>query len=346
MNNLKFIDLFAGIGGFRIALEEMGAECVFSSEWDKQAKITYETNFKDTPHGDITEIDESDIPNHDILAAGFPCQPFSISGKRLGFKDTRGTLFFDVARIIKYHNPKLVILENVRNFASHDNGNTLAVVKKTLEDFGYNVFYKVLNASDYGLPQNRKRIFIICFRNDLKINDFEFPGPTDIKISLNDVLIKDEKNTKYIIDRPDIYFDEKKIESTKMISKLNKPIRIGTINKGGQGERIYSVKGHAITLSAYGGGAGAKTGAYLIDNQVRKLTPRECARIQGFPDSFIIPVTDGQAWKQFGNSIPINILRSILNKIDQEKILNREPKEFIKPKEKYENINLFDFIND
>lgn len=346
MKDLKFIDLFAGIGGFRIALEELGAKCVFSSEWDKQAKLTYSTNFGDTPNGDITQINESEIPKHDILAAGFPCQPFSISGKRLGFEDTRGTLFFDVARIIKYHNPKLVILENVRNFATHDNGNTLQVVKKTLQDFGYSVFYKVMNASDYGLPQNRKRIFIICFREDLNVQEFTFPEPTDIQIHLKDILEKNESTEKYEINRPDIFFDKNKIDLIEKIEGLNQPIRVGTINKGGQGERIYSDKGHAITLSAYGGGAGSKTGAYLIDEKVRKLSPRECARVQGFPEEYIIPVSDGQAWKQFGNSIPINVLRYILKKIEDDHILDTRLNIRIKPKKKYENINLFDYINE
>lgn len=345
MKGLKFIDLFAGIGGFRIALEETGAECVFSSEWDKQACKTYSANFNDIPEGDITEIDEKDIPEHDILAAGFPCQPFSISGKRLGFNDTRGTLFFDVARIIKYHKPKLVILENVRNFENHDNGNTLKVVKKTLEEFGYSVFYKVLNASEYGLPQNRQRIFIICFRGDLNVDNYEFPQSSNELVALKDVLIKDESVKKYAIERPDMKFNQEKIKIMNNVEKENKPVRVGTINKGGQGERIYSDKGHAITLSAYGGGAGSKTGAYLIDGVVRKLAPRECARVQGFPDDFIIPVTDGQAWKQFGNSIPINVLRHILKGINEKKLLgNYEESKQRAVSEEFENIDLFDSV--
>lgn len=322
MNDLKFIDLFAGIGGFRIALEEQGAECVFSSEWDQHAQTTYSENFNEVPAGDITEIPETEIPEHDILAAGFPCQPFSISGKRLGFEDTRGTLFFDVARIVKQHMPKLVILENVGSFKTHDKGNTLMVVEETLDDLGYNLFYEILNASEFGLPQARKRIFMVAFRNDLNVNEFEFPKGNNNKIALKEMLETYEDTKEYIIDRPDIKFDKSKLDMLEDMDMLNKPFRVGTINKGGQGERIYADIGHAITLSATGGGAGSKTGAYLVDGTVRKLSPRECARIQGFPEKFKIPVSDGQAWKQFGNSIPINVLRAILNKINDNYLLN------------------------
>lgn len=338
---MHFIDLFAGIGGFRIALEELGANCVFSSEWDKHACITYSANFNDLPEGDITKINEKDIPNHDILAAGFPCQPFSVSGKRLGFEDTRGTLFFDVARIIKYHSPRLVILENVKNFETHDKGQTLKVVKSTLTNLGYSVFYKVINSSQYGLPQNRKRIFILGFRNDLGVKNYMFPEPTNEIVSLNEYLLDDNQTLDYIIDRPDIKIFQEKIDSLKNIDKINKPYRVGTINKGGQGERIYSDKGHAITLSAQGGGAGSKTGAYLINGKVRKLAPRECARIQGFPDDFKIPVSKGQAWKQFGNSIPINVLRVILKDINEKKYLYLE-KDMPSNNSLYKNIELFD----
>ena len=161
MNNLRFIDLFAGIGGFRLGLESLGIECVYTSEWNKRAQEVYKMNFNETPDGDITKVKESDIPPHDILCGGFPCQAFSVAGKRLGFNDTRGTLFFDVARIVKYHRPSVVFLENVKNFLGHDSGRTMQTVKATLEDLGYSVSFKVLRSSDYGVPQARERVFII-----------------------------------------------------------------------------------------------------------------------------------------------------------------------------------------
>jgi len=178
--NAKFIDLFAGIGGFRIALESFGLECVYSNEWDKQAQLTYNTNFGEIPDDDITKVDEKLIRKHSILCGGFPCQAFSISGKRLGFSDTRGTLFFDVARIVKHHKPEVLFLENVKNFEKHDNGKTLETVLNTLKELDYEVFYKVLNAGDYGLPTTRERIYIIGFRKDLGIKDFKFPSPLNI----------------------------------------------------------------------------------------------------------------------------------------------------------------------
>ncbi|MBQ3836892.1 MAG: DNA cytosine methyltransferase, partial [Treponema sp.] len=175
MKSLKFIDLFAGIGGFHIALSSLGGKAVFASEWDKEAAQVYENNFSLKPEGDITKISEKSIPDHDILCAGFPCQAFSISGKQLGFEDSRGTLFFDVARIAKEKQPKIMFLENVKNLARHDNGKTLAVIKNTLDEIGYDVFDKVLDASKFGVPQSRKRIYIVCFRKDLKVKDFSFP---------------------------------------------------------------------------------------------------------------------------------------------------------------------------
>ena len=170
LENYTFIDLFAGLGGFRIALESLGAKCVYSNEWDEHVKKVYTENFGDIPEGDITKVDERTIPNHDILCAGFPCQAFSISGKQKGFEDSRGTLFFDVARIVKEKKPKVVFMENVKNFATHDNGNTMDVVKKTMENLGYTFNQKILNAVDYGIPQKRERVYMVCFRNDLNLS--------------------------------------------------------------------------------------------------------------------------------------------------------------------------------
>jgi len=309
VKQLNFIDLFAGIGGFRIALEKTGAKCVFSSEWDKFAQITYKENFGEIPKGDITKINEEEIPKHDILCAGFPCQAFSISGKQRGFKDTRGTLFFDIAKIIKHHHPKIVFLENVKNLIKHYNGNTLKIILKTLEDLGYNVFYQVLVSSTFGVPQARERIYIVCFRKDLEITNFSFPKPTYKKIIVKDILEDDEKAIDCIINRTDLKFWERN-ETPSL-----RPIQIGQINNGGQGERIYSIKGHAITLSAYGGGVAGKTGAYLINEKIRRLTPRECARVQGYPEWFKIPVSKSQAYKQFGNSVSVPVIEAIFKQI-------------------------------
>lgn len=319
LSKYKFIDLFAGIGGFHYALSSYGAKCVFASEWDKYAAETYEINFNIKPHGDITLIDESLIPNHDILCGGFPCQAFSISGKQKGFEDIRGTLFFDIARIISYHKPKVIFLENVKNLAKHDNGNTFQTILKTLDEIGYNVFSKVLNSSNFGLPQNRERVYIVGFEKSINSNNFKFPENLNIPISLENILEENPIDAK-VIERNDIefykhFFVEEDVFGNKLLP--NKPIQIGKVNKGGQGERIYHPAGHAITLSAYGGGVGSKTGLYKINNEIRKLSTRECARVQGFPDSFIINSTKTQAYKQFGNSVSINVLQAITNQISK-----------------------------
>ncbi|MBU0627624.1 MAG: DNA cytosine methyltransferase [Nanoarchaeota archaeon] len=314
--NLKFIDLFAGIGGFRIALEKHGAKCVFTSEWDKEAQKTYSENFGEVPQGDITKINEKEIPNHDIICAGFPCQAFSISGKQQGFKDARGTLFFDIARIAKHHQPKVLFLENVKNLVKHYNGNTLKVILRILDEIGYDAYYGVLVASHYGVPQARERIYIVAFRKDLGVNYFYFPKPMYKKIYLKDILEEDSVTAEHIINRKDIRFWEKDQHPQL------KPIQIGQINNGGQGERIYSINGHAITLSAYGGGAAGKTGAYLVNGKIRRLSPRECARVQGFPEWFKIPVSRSQAYKQFGNSISVPVVEHIYLQI--LKVLNSD----------------------
>ncbi len=307
LENMTFIDLFAGIGGFRLALESLGANCVYSNEWDKHAQEVYYNNFGDMPKGDITKIDETTVPDHDILCAGFPCQAFSISGNQLGFNDSRGTLFFDVARIVKCKRPKVVFVENVKNFASHDNGRTLTVVKNTMEELGYTFYSEVLSAVDYGVPQKRERIYMVCFRNDLKIGKFAFPEPFELVKHVEDFLLNEEMiPEKLYVNRKDIYMSN--IVDNQY---SNKPIRLGIVNKGGQGERIYSTKGIAITLSAYGGGVFAKTGGYLVNGRYRKLAPRECARIMGYPDSYIIANNDNQAYKQFGNSVVIDVLQYI-----------------------------------
>lgn len=316
LSGLKFIDLFAGIGGFHYAMSSYGAECVYVSEWDKQAAFTYQTNHQCDVDGDITKVDEKDIPYHDVLCGGFPCQAFSISGKQKGFEDTRGTLFFDIARIVAYHHPKVLFMENVKNLLQHDHGRTFHVVLDTLHELGYTTHYKVLNSGQFGIPQHRERIYIVCFRNDIKGKDtFKFPISHEPS-SLYQVLEDNPIDAK-VITRDDINIYkspmntyQKSIFGSKEFP--NRPLQIGIVNKGGQGERIYDPAGHSITLSAYGGGAGAKTGLYFIQNKVRKLSPRECARLQGFPEDFIIHHNHLQAYKQFGNSVTINVLQHII----------------------------------
>lgn len=307
LKGYTFIDLFAGLGGFRLALDSLGAKCVYSNEWDKFAQEVYKNNFGETPDGDITKVDENTIPEHDIICAGFPCQAFSISGKQRGFEDSRGTLFFDVARIVKAKRPKIVFMENVKNFATHDNGKTLEVVKATMEELGYTFNYKVLNATDYGIPQKRERIYMVCFRKDLGVKEFSFPKAFALQKHVEDFLLNDEKLVANLyVNRPDIYYNN---ETDNKPS--NKSIRLGIVNKGGQGERIYSTKGIAITLSANGGGVFAKTGGYLVNGKPRRLHQRECARLMGFPDTYIMAKNKNQAYKQFGNSVVVDVLQYI-----------------------------------
>lgn len=306
----RFIDLFAGIGGFHLALESFGAECVYANEWDRFAQEVYHRNFGIMPEGDITKVDETQIPDHDILCAGFPCQAFSISGKRLGFNDSRGTLFFDVARIVKEKRPRVVFMENVKNFASHDGGNTIKVVEATMRELGYSFHYAVLNAVDYGVPQKRERVYMVCFRDDIDDSAFSFPAPFKLKRHVEDFLLDDEATENLVVSRSDTYFT-----TTADDRYSDKSIRLGIVNKGGQGERIYSVKGIAITFSAYGGGVFSKTGGYLVNGKTRKLHPRECARLMGYPDTFIISPRATQAYKQFGNSVVVDVLQYIVREI-------------------------------
>lgn len=325
-NNLKFIDLFAGIGGFHIALSKYNASCVFASEKDKYAIETYKYNHLHTDkergllHGDITKINSDDIPAYDILCAGFPCQPFSISGNQLGFDDARGTMFFEVIRLIRGiergQRPSIIFLENVSNLKRHDEGQTLDRMRLELEGLGYTVFYDVLNASNFGVPQSRKRIYFVAFHERFGEITFNFPSPEIKETHLRDVL-ENDVDESYNIVRNDIVFKTDEEIHKLEVKKKNQPIRIGTINKGGQGDRIYSIEGHAITLSAEGGGAGAKTGAYLVNGTVRKLTTRECLRVQGYPEDFKFPdvVTQNQRYKQLGNTVAIPVLESILGSI-------------------------------
>ncbi len=267
---VKFIDLFAGIGGFHEALKFM-AECVFASEIDKYASQTYEANHGMKPHGDITKIDAKDIPAHDMLCAGFPCQSFSIAGKRLGFEDTRGTMFFEIARIVEHHRPKILLLENVKGLVNHDKGKTFKLILDTLVNLGYAVKYKVLNAKDYGIPQKRERIFIVGFLDKNAADRFEWPEKRSLEKTLSDVL--------EVLVKKDI---------------------ANTVRSSGRSSGIHDRH---------------NWDTYEVDGGLRKLTPRECARLQGFPDSFIIPVSNTQAYKQFGNAVCVNVVKAIMERI-------------------------------
>lgn len=293
-----FIDLFAGIGGMRQAFEARGGKCVFSSEWDKFAQQTYQANFGEKPHGDITQIPSSVIPRHDILIAGFPCQPFSHAGLKRGFLDTRGTLFFDVARIINDRKPSLVLLENVKGFTSHDKGKTFATVIAALDELGYNTSSNVLNASDFGLPQNRERIFIVGVnRRKIRGVDFKFPKPPKTPVKVGDILER-RVDAKYVL-------------SNKLWSGHKRRLREHRERGNGFGYSLFtpsSPRTSTISARYY------KDGSEILiatSGNPRKITPREAARLQGFPESFIIPVSDTQAYKQFGNSVAVNVVSAI-----------------------------------
>jgi DNA (cytosine-5)-methyltransferase 1 len=296
----KFIDLFAGIGGIRIPFDMLGGKCVFTSEWDKFSCQTYKANFGEMPLGDITKIPVEDIPAHDLLLAGFPCQPFSQAGLKKGFQDTRGTLFFNIAEILNYHRPKAVLLENVKRLRSHDGGNTLKVITKTLEDLGYTVQTKVLNAKDFGSPQNRERIYIVAF---LGKTDFSFPEPPKKKTKLGDILESDV-DRKYTI-------------SDRLWAGHQRRLRSHREKGFGFGYSLFDENSeYTSTISA----RYYKDGSEILIKQKRKnprkLTPREAARLQGFPDSFLIPVSDGQAYKQFGNSVCVPVISAIAKRMD------------------------------
>ena len=305
----KFIDLFAGIGGFRIALEKQGLTCVFSSEIDKEASHVYQDNFGEKPHGDITTINEKDIPKHDILCAGFPCQSFSISGNHTGFKDDRGQLFYDIVRIAKYHKSPLLLLENVKNILRVHDGAVIKAIQNSLEEIGYTVHISLLNASYYGVPQARSRVYFTCLRKGTGLR-FEEPKPTHERIFLRNFL-DEEVERHLIIQRDDIF-----IEKADEPEPKNAPIRIGRVNKGRQGERIYHPNGHSITLSADGGGIGAKTGLYLIDGCVRKLSLSEGKRVMGFPDDHRIS-NSRYGYKQLGNAVIPKMVSFIYNGVSQ-----------------------------
>lgn len=304
----KFIDLFAGIGGFRLAFQNLGGKCVFTSEWNHYAQKTYEANFGEVPFGDITKISENEIPDHDILLAGFPCQPFSIAGvskknalgRNHGFLDeTQGTLFFDIARIIKEKKPRAFLLENVKNLVSHDKGNTFKIISKTLKELGYNIHYKVLDGKYYA-PQHRERIIIVGFNTD----DFQgkekfiFPEmPDNPPMVIEDIL---EKNV-----------DEKYTLTDNLWDYLQKYAQKHKAKGNGFGFGLVNFDGISRTLSARYYKDGSEILIPQEGKNPRRLTPRECARLQGYPENFKIPVSDTQAYKQFGNSVVMPLMYDV-----------------------------------
>jgi len=320
-SKFKFIDLFAGIGGFRLAMQNLGGKCVFTSEWDKEAKRTYKANFGERPFGDITkEETKAYIPDgFDLLCAGFPCQAFSIAGKRGGFEDTRGTLFFDVAEIIKRKKPKAIFLENVKGLRNHNGGKTLATILNVLRnDLGYFVPEpQIINAKDFGVPQNRERIYIVGFRNDLGIDSFEYPKPINKKVAFSQIKEKNVPPTKYFL-------------STQYVQTL---INHKARHEGkGNGFGYAIIPDDGISNAIVVGGMGRERNLVLdyritdftptthikgtVNREgIRKMTPREWARLQGFPDNYLIPVADASAYKQFGNSVAVPAIQATAMKI-------------------------------
>lgn len=305
---MRFIDLFAGIGGIRLPFEEMGYRCVFSSEWDKAACDTYAANYGERPHGDITKIAAEDIPAHDLLLAGFPCQAFSIMGKMRGFEDTRGTLFFDVARILAHHRPAAVLLENVKQLTTHEHGRTFRTILATLDSLGYHVKWRVLNALDFGLPQKRERVIIVGFRDiaqHLRLSLDFVRQP----YHLSDVLQPDDE-----VD-PSLFASDH-IRRKRREAVAGKHVFYPSVwheNKSGN----VSVLDHACAL---------RTGAsynYQLINGVRRPSSRELFRLQGFPDSFRIVVSHAEVRRQTGNSVPVPIIRAVARRMDA--ILNDKP---------------------
>ena len=322
--NFTFIDLFAGIGGMRLAFEEAGGECVYSNEWNKFSQQTYMANFGDMPDGDITQVNADDIPDHDVLVAGFPCQPFSIAGvskknslgRATGFADkTQGTLFFDVCRILEAKRPKAFMLENVKNLCSHDKGKTVKVITEALNELGYEVFYKVIDGQAF-VPQHRERIIIVGFDRERygSFFDFEFNIiPKEPKPVIADILEKEVSEKYTLSDKLWIYLQN---YAAKHKAAGN-----------GFGYGIAPLDGVSRTLSARYYKDGSEVLIEQDGKNPRKLTPRECARLQGFPDSFAIPVSDTQAYRQFGNSVVVPLMAAvaklIINKINELEISNR-----------------------
>ena len=334
MREIRYIDLFSGIGGFRLGLDSLGMKCVFSSDIDYYARKTYLANYGEEPKGDISKISTADIPDHDVLCAGFPCQPFSISGLKQGFEDTRGTLFFEILRILRDKKPEVLFLENVKNLLYHDNGNTFRVMVTCLEDLGYRVSYKLLNAKNYGLAQNRERVIIIGILNT-KNNYFDFSSVTNncSKKTINDIL-EVEGEFEYLNQSEYTLIREPKRQKSGLIfaGYRNKEIRINGVKPDSehlsrahkQPNRIYSSQGIHPTLAAQ-----ETSGRYFIllnDNRVRKLTLLECYRLMGIPDNFIKIAPISEQYKQIGNSIVSPMVNAIGKEIMKQIFIGESKK--------------------
>jgi DNA (cytosine-5)-methyltransferase 1 len=302
-----FIDLFAGIGGMRLAFQNLGGKCVYSNEWNQYAKITYEANFGEVPFGDITKVDEKTIPDHHILIAGFPCQPFSIAGvskknalgREHGFKDlTQGTLFFDIARILEAKKPAAFLLENVKNLQSHDKGNTFTIIKKTLEELKYTVYPMVLDGKHF-VPQHRERILIVGFRNEIfkGKEEFSFPKLPEPTAKVRDILTP-KVDGKYTL-------------TDKLWNYLQDYSRKHKAKGNGFGYGLVDFDGITRTISARYYKDGSEALVPQKGKNPRRLTPRECANLQGFPPEFIIPVSDNQGYRQFGNSVVTPLIQAV-----------------------------------
>ena len=343
----KFIDLFAGIGGFRLGFESEGYECIFSSEIDEHAKEVYRLNFGETPHGDITKIDENQIPNHDVLLAGFPCQPFSIAGEKKGFCDTRGTMFFEIERVLKAKKPKVVVLENVKHFKNHDKGRTLQTVIYSLENLGYTVSWQILNAKDFGVAQNRERTIIIGSLNGIK---FDFSKLQKEKpIFIRDIL-EDNREFEYLDKNEYTIIENPKVQKSGLIfiGYRNKNIRTKGVRENTihlsrvhkQPNRIYDSNGTHPTLSSQ-----ESSGRYFIyhNGKVRKLTLKECFRLMGFPDNFKLTGSKAKLYNRIGNSIVVPLVRAIAKEVKKQ--LLKEEKSTIQKRTVYIEKSLFDYVS-
>ena len=323
----RSIDLFAGIGGIRLGFDRAFEErnkTVFVAEWDQYAQKTYRTNFNDSFEiaGDITKIQEQDIPEFDICLAGFPCQAFSLAGKRMGFKDdfkglSRGTLFQDVVRICEHHKPKVIFCENVKGLTIHDKGRTFKVIKGAFEQIGYKVYDKVLNSKDFGVPQNRERIYIVCFREDIDSSGFKFPEPTDTTKTIRDILEDAPISPKYYLS--DVYMEtlrRHRAHHESLGHGFGYEIRdldgiAGTIVCGGMGRErnlLIDSRPHSMKPVTHIKGE-------INKEDIRKMTPREWARLQGFPEDYKLPLSDVHLYKQFGNSVTVNVIAAIASEI-------------------------------
>lgn len=301
-NKLKFIDLFAGIGGIRKGFEDENTEAVFSSEWDKYAAKTYEANFGEVPYGDITQIKEEDIPSHDVLLAGFPCQPFSNIGKRQGFEhETQGTLFFDVLRILKYHQPKMFLLENVTGLLTIQRGKTFEIILDELDKAGYDVSYDVLDAQNFGLPQRRRRVVIVGFRKNLGITTFAFPqGDLEHSVPINSILEHNPQGYTISEHLQKSYLFKKNDGKPKLVD-FNSTEVVGTL--------VASY--HKIQRL---------TGTFVKDGDtgIRLFSELECKRLMGFPDDFKVPVSRTQMYRQFGNSVAVPMMKAVADAMKEE----------------------------